>query len=138
MIKMKEAVIDGKNFKVTQLGYADGIELLTKLLALAGSAFEKNKGKDFFSLPRLAEKLSAADLKMVIEKLASRTVIEREAGSDKWPKLDPEVDLAGDYGLLFKWLKFALEVNYGGFFYAAGDLFKNGATLKDPGAANAA
>jgi hypothetical protein len=38
---------------------------------------------------------------------------------------------------MFKWLKFALEVNFGGFFYAAGDLLK-GATLKDPGLAKAA
>ena len=137
MIKTKETTIDGKNFKVTQLGYSDGIELLTRLLALAGAAFEKNEGKDSFSLARLAEKLTANDLKMVIDKLAGRTVIEREPGSDKWPKLEPEVDLAGDYGLLFKWLKFALEVNYGGFFYAAGDLLK-GATLKDPVAAKVA
>lgn len=137
MIKTSETTIDGKNFKVTQLGYADGIELLTRLLALAGSAFEKNEGKDSFSLARLAERLTASDLKMIIEKLANRTVIERESGSDKWPKLEPEVDLAGDYGLLFKWLKFALEVNYGGFFYAAGDFLKD-ATLKDPVSAKVA
>jgi hypothetical protein len=125
MIKTKESSIEGINFKVTQLGYADGIELLTKLLALAGAAFEKDEGKDSFSLAKLAAKLTANDLKMVIEKLANRSVIEREPGSGKWPKLEPEVDLAGDYALLFKWLKFALEVNYGGFFSAAGELLKN-------------
>lgn len=130
MIKTKESTIDGINFKVTQLGYADGIELLTRLLALAGAAFEKDEGKDAFSLSRLAARLTANDLKMVIEKLASRTVIEREPGTDKWPKLEPEVDLAGDYGLMFKWIKFALEVNYGGFFYAVSEL--KDATLKDP------
>jgi hypothetical protein len=124
MIKTKESTIDGINFKVTQLGYADGIELLTKLLALAGAAFEKDGGKDSFSLAKLAAKLTANDLKMVVDKLASRTAIEREAGTDKWPKLEPEVDLAGNYGLLFKWLKFALEVNYGGFFSAAVELLK--------------
>jgi hypothetical protein len=126
VIKTKETTLDGKNFKVTQLGYADGIELLTKLLALAGAAFEKDENKDSFSLAKLAAKLTANDLKMVIDKLASRTVIEREPGTDKWPKLEPEVDLAGDYGLLFKWLKFALEVNYGGFFYAASELISEG------------
>jgi hypothetical protein len=52
-------------------------------------------------------------------------VIEREQGSDKWPKLEPEVDLAGDYNLMFKWLKFALEVNYGGFF-SEGGFLRNG------------
>jgi hypothetical protein len=126
MIKTKESTIDGVNFKVTQLGYADGIELLTKLLALAGAAFEKDEGKDSFSLARLAARLTANDLKMVIEKLASRTVIEREPSTDKWPKLEPEVDLAGNYGLMFNWLKFALEVNYGGFFSVAGELLSEG------------
>ena len=107
---------------MTQLGYGDGVELLTKLLAIAGSAFEKAGDKESFSLGRLAANLKATELKMVIERLAQRTLIEREPGSDKWPKLEPEVDLAGDYNLMFKWLKFALEVNYGGFFGEEGIL----------------
>jgi hypothetical protein len=121
MIKTKETTIDGKNYKVTQLNYSDGIELLTRLLAIAGSAFEKGE-KESFSLGRLASNLKAVDLKYMIEKLAHRTLIEREPGSDKWPKLEPEVDLAGDYNLMFKWFKFALEVNYGGFFDDGGIL----------------
>jgi hypothetical protein len=129
MIKTEATTIDGKNFKVTQLGYGEGVELLTKLLSIAGSAFERAGDKESFSLGRLAAHLKANDLKMVIEKLAQRTLIEREPGSDKWPKLEPEVDLAGDYNLMFKWLKFALEVNYGGFFSEGGVLEKSGAFL---------
>ncbi len=128
MIKTKEATIDGKAFKVTQLGYSDGVELLTKLLAIAGSAFEGGKDKESFSLGRLITNIKASDLKTIIEKLANRTVIEREPGSDKWPKLEPEVDLAGDYNLMFKWLKFALEVNYGGFF-SEGGILRSGELL---------
>jgi hypothetical protein len=128
MLKTKEAIIDGKNFKVTQLGYSDGVELLTKLLSMAGMAFENGAGKESFSLGRLASNLKASDLKIIVEKLANRTLIEREAGSDKWPKLEPEVDLAGDYNLMFKWLKFALEVNYGGFF-TEGGILRNGGIL---------
>jgi hypothetical protein len=122
MIKTQETIIDGKNFKVTQLGYSDGVELLTKLLSIAGNAFEKAQDKESFSLGRLASNLKANDLKLIIDKLAQRTLIERESGSDKWPKLEPEADLAGDYNLMFKWCKFALEVNYGGFFSEVGIL----------------
>src|SRR5580704_3183981 len=92
MIKTETTTIDGKNFKVTQLGYGDGVELLTKLLSIAGSAFEKTEDKESFSLGRLASNLKANDLRMVIE-------------------------------------KFALEVNYGGFFSAGGVLEKNGTFL---------
>ena len=126
MIKTQETTIDGKNLKVTQLGYSDGLELLTKLLSIAGSAFDKGMDKESFSLGRLAANLKSSDLKSIIEKLAGRTLIEREPGSDKWPKLEPEVDLAGDYNLLFKWLKFSLEVNYGDFFSEEGILGSGG------------
>jgi hypothetical protein len=120
MIQTKETTINGHQIKVTQLGYGDGIELLTKLVSVAGQSFDDAGKKESFSLSRLAANLIANDLKMVIEKLANRTDIEREPGSGKWPKLDPEVDLAGNYALMFKWLKFALEVNYGGFFSELG------------------
>lgn len=120
MLKTKETTIDGKNFKVTQLGYSDGIELLTKLLSIAGMAFDNGAGKESFSLGRLAANLKANDLKSVIEKLANRTLIERESGSDKWPKLEPEIDLAGDYSLMVRWLKFALEVKLRRFFFRRG------------------
>ena len=126
MIKTQETTIDGKHLKVTQLGYSDGVELLTKLLSIAGSAFDKGMDKESFSLSRLAANLKSSDLKIIIEKLAGRTLIEREPGSDKWPKFEPEVDLAGDYNLLFKWLKFSLEVNYGGFFSEEGILGSGG------------
>jgi hypothetical protein len=45
--------------------------------------------------------------------LAKTTRIEREPG--KWPLLEPEVDLAGEFSLTFRWLAFALGVNYGSF-----------------------
>ena len=73
MLKTKDTTIDGKNFKVTQLGYSDGVELLTKLLSLAGLAFDSGAGRESFSLGRLASNLKASDLKSIIEKLANRT-----------------------------------------------------------------
>lgn len=66
------------------------------------------------ALSELAQRLSGADLKHVVAVLAKSTRIEREP--DKWPLLEPEVDLAGEYGLLFRWLGFALGVNYSSFF----------------------
>lgn len=125
MRKEKEKSINGQNFKVTQLGFEDSIDLLTlltKTLAPSLGALASGKSSHEFSLQgaltELSQRLSAKDLKQVIYTLAKTTRLEREPG--KWPLLEPEVDLAGDMLLTFKWLGFALEVNYGSFLGAAG------------------
>lgn len=136
MRKEKETTIEGTKFKVTQIGFEDGIELMTMLYKSLGpsigamlAGLDKKPGEDLGStnvsmgavsnaLGELAKRLNAADLKHVVHTLAKATLIEREPG--KWPTLEPEVDLAGDYGLMFKWLAFALEVNYGNFLGGAG------------------
>jgi hypothetical protein len=46
--------------------------------------------------------------------------------------LEPEVDLAGNYDMTVKWLKFALEVNFMDFFVAGGLL----AGITEPAAAS--
>jgi len=136
MRKEKETTIDGKKLKVTQLGFEDGIDLISILYKSLGpsigamlSGIDKKPKEDLGSadismdavsnaLGELAKRLNAADLKHVVYTLAKTTRIEREPG--KWPTLEPEVDLAGDYWLMFKWLAFALEVNYGSFLGGAG------------------
>jgi hypothetical protein len=77
-------------------------------------------------------RLSYADIASITDKLAKTTRIEREPG--RWPILEPEVDLAGNYDLTVRWLKFTLEVNYGDFF-AAGGLLES---VISPAAANPA
>ena len=66
----------------------------------------------------IISRLSYAETAGITDKLAKTTRIEREPG--RWPLLEPEVDLAGNYDLTLRWLKFALEVNYGDFFVLGG------------------
>ena len=82
------------------------------------------------NLRSLNSRLSFHELSSITDKLAKTTRIEREPG--RWPVLEPEVDLAGNYDLTIRWLKFALEVNYGDFFAAGGLL----ADVISPAAAN--
>ena len=115
MRKEKETTINGTNFKVTQLGYADGMELLTSLGKIVGSGlsiFTKGTTNEAL-IGEILKKLSVKDILSITEKLAKSTRIEREPG--RWPVLEPEVDLAGNYDLTFKWLSFAFEVNYADF-----------------------
>lgn len=130
MRKEKETTINGTKFKVTQLGFADGMELLTTLGRISGPTLAKyQKGtNDVAIFGDIVSRLSATDVLYVTEKLAKTTLIEREPG--KWPMLEPEVDLAGNYGLALLWLKFALEVNYSDFF-AVGGLLRGG-TSQEP------
>jgi len=120
MRKEKETTIKSRNFKVTQLGFADGMELLTTLGKLIGPAISDAKnGKNPISLiGDVVTRLNYTDVQRLTEKLARTTRIEREPG--KWPVLEPEVDLAGQYDLTLRWLGFALEVNYGDFFTEGG------------------
>jgi hypothetical protein len=120
MRKEKEAIINGTKFKVTQLGFADGMELLTTLGRLVGPALSDTSkiNNPAAMIGDMLSRLSFAEIAGVTDKLARTTRIEREPG--RWPVLEPEVDLAGNYDLTLRWLKFALEVNYGDFFVAGG------------------
>src|SRR5262245_59034150 len=134
MRKEKEAIISGTKFKVTQLGFADGMELLTTLGRIIGPALSdpKRTASPAAMIGDIIGRLSFAEIAAITDKLAKSTRIEREPG--RWPVLEPEVDLAGNYDLTLRWLKFALEVNYGDFF-AAGGLLHD---VISPAAANPA
>jgi hypothetical protein len=120
MRKEKEQTIIGTKVKVTQLGFSDGIELLTTLGRIVGPALgDPQKAKNPAAMiGDIIGRLSFAEISTITDKLAKSTRIEREPG--RWPLLEPEVDLAGNYDLALRWLKFALEVNYGDFFVAGG------------------
>lgn len=120
MRKEKEQTINGINFKVTQLGFADGMELLTTIGRIVGPVLSgPQKGANPSAIVGdIIGRLSFKEISSVTDKLAKTTRIEREAG--RWPVLEPEVDLAGNYDLTLRWLGFALEVNYGDFFVEGG------------------
>jgi hypothetical protein len=120
MRKEKEAIINGIKFKVTQLGFADGMELLTTLGRIIGPALsDASKTQNAAAMiGDILGRLSFVEITNITDKLARTTRIEREPS--RWPLLEPEVDLAGNYDLTLQWLKFALEVNFGDFFVAGG------------------
>jgi hypothetical protein len=120
MRKEKESTINGIKFKVTQLGFADGMELLTTLGRIIGPAISDSKKvtSPAAMIGDIISRLSYPEIAAITDKLAKTTRIEREPG--RWPILETEVDLAGNYDLTVRWLRFALEVNYGHFFAAGG------------------
>jgi hypothetical protein len=132
MRKEKESTINGIKFKITQLGFADGMELLTTLGRIIGPAISDSKKvtSPAVMIGDIISRLSYPEIAAITDKLAKTTRIEREPG--RWPTLEPEVDLAGNYDLTIRWLRFALEVNYGDFFVAGGLL----ASVISPAAAN--
>jgi hypothetical protein len=120
MRKEQESTINGIKFKVTQLGFSEGMELLTTLGRIVGPALSiaKKVASPTAMIGDIISRLSYVELSSITDKLAKTTRIEREPG--RWPVLEPEVDLAGNYDLTLRWLKFALEVNYGDFFAEGG------------------
>lgn len=120
MRKEKETIINGTKLKVTQLGFAEGMELLTTLGRIIGPALSdpQKTANSAAMIGNVISRLSYPEIASITDKLAKSTRTEREPG--RWPLLEPEVDLAGNYDLTLRWLKFALEVNYGDFFAAGG------------------
>src|SRR5438067_398775 len=106
MRKEKEQTINGINFKVTQLGFADGTELLTTLGRIVGPTLsDARKGENLAAMiGGIISRLSFAEFSSITNKLAKSTSIERLPG--EWPVLDPEIDLAGNYDLTLRWLGF--------------------------------
>src|SRR5579871_5410128 len=91
MRKEKESIINGIKFKVTQLGFADGMELLTTLGRIVGPAISaaKKVSSSTAIIGDIISRLSFPELASITDKLARTTRIEREPG--KWPVLEPEV-----------------------------------------------
>lgn len=132
MRKEKEKIINGLKFKVTQLGFADGMQLLTTIGRIVGPALSSgSKDNPMAMIGEIVQKLTFEEVDNITEKLSKTTRIEREPG--RWPVLEPEVDLAGNYDLTLRWLGFALEANYSDFFSEGGLLqgvmAKEGMTL---------
>ena len=123
MRKEKETVLNDLKFKVTQLGFDDSLALMVSLSKMMGPSvakFSPGLANSSAAISELLINLSLSDIQKIITKFAKSTCIEREPNSDKWPKLEPEVDLAGDMDLTLRWLLFCLEVNYGNFFSEGG------------------
>ena len=96
------------------------MELLTMLGRIIGPAISdpQKASSPASMLGDIIGRLTFTEISSIADKLAKTTRIEREPGC--WPVLEPEVDLAGNYDLTLRWLKFALEVNYGDFFAEGG------------------
>ncbi len=122
--KTETREIDGIQFRVTQLGFASGRKLLVRLAktmgpslaTLAGGA-KSLKDVDLVSLVRTAvEGLEDSDLESYAEILGE--VTQWSTGGGKWPALsyaNREELFSGRILLFFRWLMFALEVQYADF-----------------------
>ena len=117
--------IDGYRFEVTPLGFSEGSKLFTLLAKKLGPALGHlaAPGKN----PDLAAALTSAlkdidhkDLMETADTLGKTTRFLRDGGSEM-PYLNKdnrEVLFAGRLVLFFKWIEFALEVNFADFFDA--------------------
>ncbi len=119
-------VIDGISFEVTPLGFTAGRKLFVRLSKALGPALAHLAGGApslaALDLPRAVasalESLTDADLDWASEILGDCTRVWEDDASKK-PFLDKshrESLFSGRILLFFRWLAFALEVNYSDFF----------------------
>lgn len=110
----EEKTIGLYTYKVTQFDAVTGIEVLARLMNIAGPAFEEGKG-----IGELLGKLKASDIQYFVDKFGRLTTV---SGGDLKEGAEPRVSdifaahFAGRYKDLFAWLGFCFEVNYRSFF----------------------
>lgn len=130
-LKQETRVIDGVEYKVTQLTASKGRAVLVRLFKLAGPAFgqlldgvelkDTSKITAFGkAIQEVSERMVLEDLEFLVETFAPTTQVK--TGPGLWPDLSQiqEIHFAGEYPRMLKWLWFALQVNYRGFFSGPG------------------
>ena len=127
--KQKQIGERGHIYHVTQFGARHGGRVLVRLLKMAGGAIgEALQGADDLDMSvagkviaNLADTVSEGDYDYLIDTFAKVSAVEIEG---KPVPLHNEgvldVHFAGAYVELGQWLAFAIEVNFGNFFDAAG------------------
>lgn len=115
MIKTESKTIEGTTYDVSQLDASTGSKMLVRLGKLIGPVLiELAKGNEADLGAALAN-ISDADLDIINDTFAKATVVH--LGGDQAPQLSRvfATHFAGNYGAMFEWLKFSVEVNYGNF-----------------------
>jgi hypothetical protein len=154
MLKTEERTIGAHTYRVTQLPAPVGRKLLVRLTKVIAPVLGTGvKGIDLKdpqklslldidldslgdALATFAEHLSEADLDYLCDVMAKQTQVNNigELGPAQWLTLDSvqEHHFAGQYGDMFRWLAFSLEVNYRSFLSGNAGLSSLAAHLKAP------
>jgi hypothetical protein len=135
----EERSIGESKYRVTQLPGKKGRKMLLRLYKVFAPVFGSlieglDGGKKSLgdisvnsisgSLSALAMTFKEEDLEIFCEQFSSMTQLELTPGENNWVPLDKHFDqhFAGNYGAMFTWLGFCLEVNFASFFDAWGGL----------------
>ena len=103
-------------YRVNQLGAKEGGRAFVRLLKLVGGAAGGVEGGIAGAIEGIAKNVSEADFDWATDLFAKHTEVVLDNG--KRPQLDDVFDshFVGHYSEMFKWLGFAVEVNYGDVF----------------------
>ena len=140
-LKEEEREIGGVRYRVTQLLVTPGKDLLFRLGQILGPVFARGLQGEAVDLENINvsgmiaeffDRAKAEDFDKFCSVLAKQT--QFSPGEGKWVPLTQEWEFhfAGRYEHLLQWLKFALEVQFGGFSSGLASLLGGGG---GPGAA---
>jgi len=129
--RIQQRTIDGTTYEVTPLTFGVGHKALLRFIKIAGpllsaalegkeGGYENAAASIFKVLPAV---LTEEDIAYFSREFGLRT---RYQDGSKWVPLvaeNQEIHFAGRYSAFFGWMRFCIEVNFGGFF---GDLMRQG------------
>lgn len=155
MLKTSEKQIGDSAYRVSQLKATKSLSLFIELARMLGPAFgivadavggkdgkiditkigNLKLGGDTFSriVNALVERIDNPKVQTIVKELAQVTEVAADGAADyvNLPAVY-ELHFAAKVDELFKWLAFALEVQYGGFFSSLGALGRPGSKTPAP------
>lgn len=119
-IETRARAIDGKQYKVTQLGAVQGRKVFTRLLRIIAPLLAAKDPS--LGLADVAAHITEADLDALCEVFAAKTMIPTTMSNGAEVPLAGVFDdhFAANYGGMMRWLMFCLEVNFASFFAETG------------------
>jgi hypothetical protein len=138
-LKTLEREIDGNLYYVTQLGFSQGREVMVRLSKLLGPAFGRLNGEGgaVAAMGELAAAVTEADLVHLCRVFGTSTEVQIEGKRPRLTEQIQELHFAGRYDTMLKWLWFAIEVNYGGFFDSVRRIGAAASPARDPASPSA-
>lgn len=114
--KAQTRIIDGVTYEVWPLPHGVAQKILLKFLRAIGAAVDAASDSEGAQLAALVKALPDDDIEFIAAKFGDASAYEDGDKSVPLVKATHDLHFAGRFDVFLRWLLFAAEVNFSGFF----------------------